>query len=60
MDFVDLLESIIDKIALNWEHQFGNYDEPSPLMWNDLPQKYFEHHTQFDKLRIKDILDYCK
>ena len=59
MNHVDLLESIVDKIALNWEHHFGNYDEPSPLMWNNLPEKYLKKYTQFDKRLVKDILKSC-
>ena len=59
MNYVDLLESIVDKIAVNWEQHFGNYDEPSPLMWNDLPEEYLKKYTQFDKRLVKDILKSC-
>ena len=59
MNYANLLESIVDKIALNWEHHFGNYDEPSPLMWNNLPEKYMKKYTQFDRRLVKDILNTC-
>ena len=60
MDYVDLLESIIDKIVLNWEQNYINYSEPIPIMWSNLPEKYLKSYTKYDKLRAKSILDSCK
>ena len=59
MNKVGLLESIVDKIALNWEHNYRNYSNPTSVMWKKLPEEYLENYTEFDKTMIKDILGTC-
>ena len=60
MNIVGLLESIVNKIALNWEHNFRNYDYPTGAMWKNLPDEYLENYNEFDKSRIKNILVSCE
>ena len=60
MDFVSLLESVIDRVALHWQHRFPHKTAPNDAMWEHLPEKYLKQYTEYDKLRVKDILDHCK
>ena len=59
MDFVGMLESIVDIVAIQWEHQVRNETTPSDALWVDLGEDYLQKYTKSDKIRAKNIMKSC-
>ena len=56
---IDLIESILDRIAVNWEQRFAEKTAPIDSMWEDFPDSYLKYYTEHDRSRIKRILYRC-
>ena len=59
MDFAGLLESVVDLIAGHWERHFKDRTVLNTVIYDDLPDRYLDHYTAYDKSRVRNILKSC-